>query len=303
VIGEELVTNGTFDTDISGWNNFDPLRATISYDSGTLKVDNTTGTGDGYIYQNNLSFTAGDVVLITATYSNTTLNGKLYFINSSNAPIGTNNETSLDGSGIATWMLVVPSTATGILFGNFDTNSPWNIDNVSVKEIDPLSVSIQMDGRMTYADTNSNPEARLFHWVSGANYIRFDLRTDSTRTGGMSFYQSPPATQVASSDLYYSPDILVPYNIASRHGSTFLNGALSGTALTANTTPTALPDLSSTDLDLAYDYMGTIRTFRIWDADLTDEGIAYVSERSEEPTISLSFNSSESSFTVSDWLP
>jgi len=34
-----------------------------------------------------------------------------------------------------------------------------------------------------------------------------------------------------------------------------------------------LPDLSTTDLNLAYDYMGTIKTFRMWADDLGDSGI------------------------------
>ena len=75
----------------------------------------------------------------------------------------------------------------------------------------------------------------------------------------------------------YSPGILQPFNIASRHGSTFINGAVDGTALTENDTPTALPDLSAIDLNLGYDYMGTIKTFRVWAADLGDTGIAEAS--------------------------
>jgi hypothetical protein len=78
---------------------------------------------------------------------------------------------------------------------------------------------------------------------------------------------------VGSSDTSYSPDILVPFNIASRHGSTFVNGAVDGVALTADTTPVALPDLSATDLNLGYDFMGTIRTFRMWADDLGDTGL------------------------------
>ena len=65
----------------------------------------------------------------------------------------------------------------------------------------------------------------------------------------------------------------VSFNIASRHGSTFVNGAVSGTALTADTTPTALPDLSGTDLEIAFDFMGTIRQFVQYDADIGDTGL------------------------------
>jgi len=99
-----------------------------------------------------------------------------------------------------------------------------------------------------------------------------------------------------------SPDILVPYNIASRHGSTFINAAVDGVALTANTTPTALPDLSSTDLTLAYDYMGTISEFRVWDRDITDNGLVEATNPSLEPSLSLEFSGlGTNSFTVSDW--
>jgi hypothetical protein len=306
VIGSELVTNGTFDTDISGWSN--DGTSTIAWNaSGYIDVDrNSSGVASGSQCATHTitGLTVGKVYIISGEIVSLTNSASIQVWDTTKTTRLTGTDLKETSTGVYDYPFVATETSAVVALGARDSLSAIaTFDNISVKEIDPLSVSIQMDGRMTYADTNSNPEARLFHWVSGANYIRFDLRTDSTRTGGMSFYQSPPATQVASSDLYYSPDILVPFNIAGRHGSTFLNGALSGTALTANTTPTALPDLSSTDLDLAQNYMGTIRTFRIWDADLTDEGIAYVSERSEEPTISLSFNSSESSFTVSDWLP
>ena len=64
--------------------------------------------------------------------------------------------------------------------------------------------------------------------------------------------------ELGTSGSYFTPDINVPFNISSRHGSTFINGAEGGTALTANTTVTALPDLSSNDLLLANTFMGTI---------------------------------------------
>jgi hypothetical protein len=106
---------------------------------------------------------------------------------------------------------------------------------------------------------------------------------------------------VAGGDTDYSPGILVPYNIASRHGMTFINGAVDGVALTANTTPTNLPDLSATDLNLAYDYMGTVERFRVWGVDLGDGGIELASAPSLEPSLSLTFDSSESSYIVDDW--
>ena len=80
------------------------------------------------------------------------------------------------------------------------------------------------------------------------------------------------------------------------------NVAVGHNALTANTTPTALPDLSATDLKIAQNYMGTVGTFRVWDKDLGDDGIVEATNPSLEPSLSLDFiGTGTTSFTVSDW--
>ena len=185
------------------------------------------------------------------------------------------------------------------------------VRNISVREINPLSVSIQMDGRMTYADNgksvgpnDSTGEVILYRWRSDtANFIVNALNTGAAATGGLFFMQEVAnlGKWVYTGDTYYSPSTNVPVNIASRHGSTFVNGAVDGTALTANTTPVALTDLSAADFDLGYDFMGTIGTLRVWAQDLTDEGIVDATEPSLEPSLSLTFDSTESSFIVEDW--
>ena len=144
----------------------------------------------------------------------------------------------------------------------------------------PIAVSIQMDGRMTYADDDSI-SVSFYEWeFDGNNRIRGRLNTIDGRTGGVFFDQRESGVEdiVTSLGYAYSPGINVPFNIASRHGSTFINGAVDGTALTADTTPTALPDLSATDLQLGFDYMGTVKKFRIWNEDIGDTGIAEASE-------------------------
>ena len=102
----------------------------------------------------------------------------------------------------------------------------------------------------------------------------------------------------ASEDL---SGVFVPFNIASRHGSTFINGAVDGVALTADTTPTALPDLSTTDLNLGYDFMGTIQNFQIWDRDIGDTGLVDETAPSLEPSLFLTFDGTTGSYTVRDW--
>jgi hypothetical protein len=193
----------------------------------------------------------------------------------------------------------------GVLaFGSAGTASDYaTFDNVSVREINPLSVSIQMDGRMTYADEGVNQTVVPYNRVNGQVYTRAYIDTASTNTGLVRFEQKDGTTYdaVQTGGSYYSPGVLVPYNIASRHGSTFVNGAVDGVALTEDTTPVALPDLSATDLDLGFDYNGTIKTFRIWSQDLGDSGLVAATEPSLEPSLSLIFDNSESSFIVDDW--
>jgi hypothetical protein len=302
VIGPELVTNGTFDTDISGWTDASSGTGSVGYQSGGALLTSASSLDRGIIRQQ-ISTEANKVYVFSAQITSTTANTNYVRVGQS---VGSADRISFSGSGVGTYEGYFRGGAGGTVWievGGVFGAGTTTVDNISVKEIDPLSVSIQMDGRITYADEDQSSQHIFWRWHGTTGQMLMTLYTESTRDGTIAFENTLPTYAAAGFENALDPGILVPYNCSARHGSTFLNGAVDGTALTASTTPVVLPDTSSTDLDLAYDYMGTIRTFRIWDADLTDEGIAYVSERSEEPTISLSFNSSESSFTVSDWLP
>jgi hypothetical protein len=70
-----------------------------------------------------------------------------------------------------------------------------------------------------------------------------------------------------------------------------------GVALTADTTPTVLPDLSGTNLEIAQDFMGTIGTFRQFAGDIGDTGLEASSDPG--PSLSLTFDgSATSSFVI-----
>jgi len=137
------------------------------------------------------------------------------------------------------------------------------------------ALSIQMDGRVTYADEGLVNQGVFARWLLDTNNRITHILNTLVGTGRIVFRQdvSGTATTTQSAASIYAPDILVPFNIAGRHGSTFVNGAVDGVALTANTNPTALPDLSTANLSLGFDYNGTIRTFRMWGQDITDAGL------------------------------
>jgi len=291
------VTNGTFDTDTSGWSS--ASAGALSWVDGRMRLEVADGDINGGASQN-VTVEVGKVYQFSADVTNISDGG---FLALAGATIYSLNGFTTNQS----FNQVFVATTTTLTISIFAQNSgagpdTIDVDNVSVKEIDPLSVSIQMQGRMTYADDNTQVE--FYNWaINSSNRIIDYLATSSGNTGQFRALQvaSGTADTVVSSPTAYSPGSLVPFNIASRHGSTFINGAIDGVALTANTTPIALANLSATDLNLAYDYMGTISMFRVWADDLADVGISEASEPSEVPSLQLTFDNSETSFTIQDW--
>ena len=290
-IGSELVTNGDFSIDSdwtkgTGWTISGGV-ASRGAQSGSTACDQA------------ISLVAGKVYSVTYTINSlsggnfqTRFLGGTQQQGTTRTSAGTYEDIFVALSGNNTVRLVATAAGTVV-----------EVDNVSVREINPLAVCIGMEGRMTYADDDSAAQYLFSNWeLNSTNRIQLRLNT-SIGTGGITFLQRESGTtSFVDSSSVYSPDILVPYNIASRHGSTFVNGAVDGVALTANTTPTALPDLSSTDLTLAYDYMGTISEFRVWDKDITDDGLEEATNPSPEPSLSLEFSGTgTNSFVVNNW--
>jgi surface protein len=173
------------------------------------------------------------------------------------------------------------------------------------------NMSIQMDGRMTYADNNVSTassdvggEVTLVRWkLNNVNWLGSMVNAKSPKVGQVNFrqYGSGALDFTQTADDYYNyANNPVSFNIASRHGSTFINGATDGTALTANTTPTGLPDLSASNLQLGYRFMGTIGKFRVWSEDLTDTGIATASAPTftDEFAMTVTTTTANETFTI-----
>jgi len=315
VTGTELVTNGTFDSNTNNWTAF---NSALSVDSNRLKIVN-----DGIFGTATQQFTtvSNKVYLVTADLIHGgAVDGRI-LINEGQFGGALYNSTIVSFDKTFSIVFKAASHLTNIVLqnsfgtsGGLGSTGDFNFwDNVSIKEINPLALSIQMDGKMTYADngataTSSNNvgEVTFLKWQETSNkFIGVVLNTLTSRVGQVSVRQRNASSgfdEVVSAVDAYTPDTNVPFNIASRHGSTFINGAHEGTLLTANTTPTILPDLSSTALELGQTFMGTIAQFRMWDEDLTDAGIVEATEPSTEPSLQLTFDgSSTTSFTVLDW--
>jgi hypothetical protein len=270
--GTELVTNGTFDTDIAGWTLLGD--GSISYDASG-GIDVTSTSGNVFAYQ---AFTTVIGAYYKASGVLVVDGGNDRFKVGTTAGSGGELISITNSSSSARERyFTATSTTTYISVGSY-TGQTCVWDDLSIKEINPLAVSIQMDGQMTYAD-----DAGFHHqyvWqLDGANRVRGYVNTQVGYVGRQTIAQEVGNIEdtVALTGAY-SPSINVPFNIAARHGSTFINGAVDGTALTANTTPTALPDLSAADFKIGSNFMGNLGKLRVWADDLGETGIAEASE-------------------------
>jgi len=271
VIGAELVTNGAFDTDISGWA---ALFGSISWEAGKLRLTEDGADGGSARAYQGITTEIGKVYRVTADVGAVSF-GNAQVVASTNTNVGGFPQVLSSGNETVELIFVAAATTTNIIVGVQGISARTaDFDNISVREIDPLAVSLQMNGRVTYADEDTFANVTLWRWqADSSNNLRTTYDTVGT-TGNVVFRSSASGVNdFPIGTIEYSPGVLVPLNIASRHGSTFINGAVDGTALTENTTPVALPDLETTDLTLGYDYMGTIKTFRAWAVDLGDTGI------------------------------
>ena len=144
-------------------------------------------------------------------------------------------------------------------------------------------MSIGYKALVTFADTDDPDELKTYDWrADSSNSVYSRIRTNQG-TGQVQFRQDVEdvVNTVETGGSVYTPNINVPMSIASRHGSTFINGAVDGTALTANTTPTAFPGLSTSDLLIApQGGPQIIQSFIMWGGttgDIGDTGIAETS--------------------------
>ena len=217
--------------------------------SGVSTAGPLAGTGTGENNRVTLTFTPTSGSL-TLTVSGTVSNAQLEAGSTASSYIPTTGATSTR----AAQSLAVPPAAFG-----------WNNS----------AVSIQMEGRITFADEDEFNAHQFVRWREDtSNFIAIQLGTNTGDGGRYLVQQREGGTNDSvASGIVFTTGANVSFNIASRHGSTFVNGAVSGTALTADTTPTALPDLSGTNLEIAFDFMGTVRQFVQYDADIGDTGL------------------------------
>ena len=127
--GSELVTNGTFDTDLTGWSDLSSGSSSIAWDSssainliavdGVARARATTVTEIGKVYQISVETTSGTGLLNVGTSA-----GAGTYINENSISVG-----------IETFIFTAASTVTHIQLANVVIPSTATMDNISVKEV------------------------------------------------------------------------------------------------------------------------------------------------------------------------
>ena len=266
----------------SAWVN-DGLRiesaaaTNLLLNNGTLSTQNVTVTNAAHT----LHFTGTGTLTLTGTATDGPLVG---------AGTGENNRVSLTFTPTAgTLTVTVSGTVTNaqLELGSVPSSVIATAGSTVTRPAQTLEIaaadmptytgalSIQMQGSMTYADNAAASQQTFARWYTDAsNFITIDMDTDGAATGEINADQNRSGTLdnvVAGAE--YSPGINVPFNLASRHGSTFINVAKDGTAATANETPTAIADLSAEDFQIASDLNGNLHQLILWPEDIGDTGI------------------------------
>jgi hypothetical protein len=136
--GNELVTNGTFDTDISGWTSYNSV---ISWDAGLLKVNDSANAGGGSQAYQVVTLEVGKRYRLTGSYENST--ASRLWIDNSSSNVNPNSPTA------AFIQVFLPATTPSVDFAHtfvatatttsialeVDLTGTAYFDNISVKEV------------------------------------------------------------------------------------------------------------------------------------------------------------------------
>jgi hypothetical protein len=259
-IGPELVGNGiTFTNDAT----YPFEGVTINSANSFTVTDNSDGVGA--VSQVDFSFTAGKVFEVSfdvVDYAG----GQIFFQARGGTFSGAEFLDRITATSNGSYKAVLVSRLTGdanVFFGSGNTDADFRVNNISIREITPLAVSIQMEGYMT------GPTSQLLSWLEDSDTAILIAAGSSTFT----FTQEAGGVVDTVTGGSFTSGINVPFNIAMTASSPSLAAAVSGTALTDNTTPVSLPDVETTDLSLFKTGGPIILTqVRIWPADITEAG-------------------------------
>ena len=183
--GSELITNGTFDTDISGWNNDGTTSAIVGNQIEVTSVSGVSGSG----VNQTITTVAGKRYKFSSDHAPQTGRARIEVKDNNNFGSGLETLSQTSATGTYEFVFVALSNSTYIRLEAFDTSSVVLFDNISVKEV-----------------LYDQPDGTLQLWNHGNNEPRIEY--DATATGAVKGLLIEEArTNVAK----YSEDFTNPY--------------------------------------------------------------------------------------------
>ncbi|MCP5099872.1 MAG: hypothetical protein GY943_30325 [Chloroflexi bacterium] len=259
---EETATNLFLNSETLSTQNVTTTAVahTISFTgTGTITLSGTStdgplvGTGTGEENRVSLTFTPSAGTL-TCTVSGTVTNAQ--------CEVG------------SIYTSYIPTAASPVTRAAETMQIDWeNLASI----VNTTAMCIAVKGDMNYADDGSAVD--IIWWYNFGDSIKMYVATNGANIGRAYGYQSDGGTAdfIYTAADHYTPGSSVAFNMASRHTSSAVNLANEGTALTADTTPTGLPDLSAIDLNILNVGNGNIEHILLWGAptgmDIYDDGI------------------------------
>jgi hypothetical protein len=176
----ELVTNGTFDTDLTGWTAGGTDGASNSVVGAAARL-----VGNSYIYQTISGLTAGQPYVLTADITGTNSQGSLRIGTSIN--VGDVYDSPTQNSATTLTRTFVPSGSAVIVTLKAegtpgDTSSYIDFDNISVKLADEdRSVNnngLIVNGTVTRTPVATGADLVAYSGFSASNYLEQPYNSD-----------------------------------------------------------------------------------------------------------------------------
>jgi len=172
----ELVTNGTFDTDISGWTG--SASGVVSYDAGNNRLELTNGAADNGLAYQGITTVVGETYVLTAT-----LTAGTSTVPRIGAGTGNLNASLLHNIGLIqatgdvtlTFVATTTTTYVGISTNTVTLGHDCFVDNISVKLAD-ADRSVNNNGLIVNGTVTRDPVATgadlvAYSGFSASNYL------------------------------------------------------------------------------------------------------------------------------------
>lgn len=216
VLGSELITNGTFDTDATGWT---AQNATLSVTGGQLTVT-TVAPGNYGISKQAISTVIGKKYRCDSTAVNSNSLAWIAKSDNSTIPFGTNSVRSpIDGVGTgfpitARWWFTGTAT-TSYIFLCSSTTAGNNVvfDNISIKEYDGNHATAPSDAARPLKTSTG-----LSKWI---NYDAVDDVLNTTFTSSLG-----SSCTVCRANVGGAPTILTGQTIGTSYADSTDNAGL-----------------------------------------------------------------------------